>query len=63
MSKTTKSYRDLEIYQLSHGLALKVHAVSLKLPQYELYEEGSQLRRSSKSVPSCIAEGYGRRQN
>ncbi len=34
--------------------------MSLKLPQYELYEEGSQLRRSSKSIPSNIVEGYGR---
>ena len=61
MSKVPKSYRDLEIYQLSYELARKVHTMSLKLPQYELYEEGSQVRRSSKSVPSCIAEGYGRR--
>ena len=61
MNKITKSYRDLEIYRLSYGLALKVHKMSLKLPQYELYEEGSQLRRSSKGIPSCIAEGYGRR--
>jgi four helix bundle protein len=61
MGKTTKSYRDLEIYRLSYELALNVHAMSLKLPQYELYEEGSQFRRSSKSIPSCIAEGYGRR--
>ena len=35
--------------------------MSLKLPKYELYEEGSQIRRSSKGVASCIVEGYGRR--
>ena len=32
-----------------------------KLPRYELYETGSQIRRSSKSVKSNIVEGYGRR--
>ena len=56
-----KSYKDLEIYKLSYDLAVKVHKVSLNLPQYEIYEEGSQVRKSSKGVPSCIAEGYGRK--
>jgi len=35
--------------------------MSLGLPQFEMYEEGSQLRRSSKSVTANIVEGYGRR--
>ncbi len=56
-----KSYRDLEIYKLSYELAVKVHKASLNLPQFELYEEGVQLRRSSKGVPGCIVEGYGRK--
>jgi four helix bundle protein len=56
-----KSYKDLEIYRIAYDLAVKIHKFSLSLPQYELYEEGSQLRKSSKSIPSCIAEGYGRR--
>jgi four helix bundle protein len=56
-----KSYRDLEIYQLSYELAVKIHRMSLQLPNYELFEEGSQLRRSSKAIPANIVEGYGRR--
>lgn len=56
-----KSYRDLEIYKLSYRLAMKIHHLSLNLPKYEFYEEGSQIRRSSKGVCSCIVEGYGRR--
>ena len=56
-----KSYRDLEIYQLSYELAMKIHRMSMKLPKYELYEEGSQIRKSSKGVSSTIVEGYGRR--
>jgi len=42
-------------------LAKRVHKASLKLPSFELYEQGSQVRRSSKSVKDQIAEGYGRR--
>ncbi|NOX48527.1 MAG: four helix bundle protein [Chlorobi bacterium] len=39
-----------------------VHKMTLKeFPRIELYEEGSQIRRSSKSVKSNIVEGYGRR--
>ena len=56
-----KSYRDLEIYNLSYELAIKTHKMSLKLPKYELFEEGSQIRRSSKGITSNIVEGYGRR--
>lgn len=56
-----KSYRDLEIFKLSYSLALKAHEMSLSLPKYELYEEGSQLRRSTKSITANIVEGYGRR--
>ena len=55
------NYKDLEIYQLAFVLAKKVHFASLKLPSFELYEQGSQIRRSSKSIKDQIAEGYGRR--
>jgi four helix bundle protein len=55
------SYKDLEIYQISFELAKRVHKASLKLPSFELYEQGSQIRRSSKSIKDQIAEGYGRR--
>lgn len=56
-----KSYRDLEIYIQSKRLAIEVHKISLTFPKFELYEEGNQIRRSSKSVTSQIVEGYGRR--
>ena len=56
-----KSYRDPELYQLSHKLAVEIHKLSLRLPKFEMYEEGGQIRRSSKGVPSTIVEGFGRR--
>ena len=55
------SYKDLEIYQLSYKLAIEVHSMSMQLPKYELYEQGSQIRRSSKRIKDTIAEGYGRK--
>lgn len=56
-----RSYRDLQVYQLSFRLAVEVDRVSKQLPAHEMYEEGRQLRRSAKSIPANIAEGFGRR--
>ncbi len=54
-------YRKLEIYNLAHALAVKVHKMTMHLPKFELYEEGGQIRRSSKSVSAQIVEGYALR--
>ena len=56
-----KSYKDLDIYKESFELFIKVHSFSFLLPKQELYELGSQLRRSSDSVNTNIVEGYGGR--
>lgn len=55
------SYQDLEIYQLSFSLFISTHQFTMELPKHELYELGSQLRRSSNSINSNIVEGYGRK--
>lgn len=57
----TSSYKNLDIYEISFDLFIKTHRFSLQLPKYELYELGSQLRRSSNSINSNIIEGYGRK--
>jgi four helix bundle protein len=54
-------YKKLEIYNLAHSLALKVHKMTMSLPKFEMYEEGGQIRRSSKSVSAQIVEGYALR--
>lgn len=54
------SYRNLDIYKTAFDLFLKTHKASFLLPKHELYELGSQLRRSSDSVITNIVEGYGR---
>jgi len=56
------SYKKLEIWQLARELVIDIHKMTLtKLPKFEMFEEGSQIRKSSKSVRSTVVEGYGRR--
>jgi len=56
------SYKKLEIWQLADEVVKLIHEMSLtKLPKFEMYEEGSQIRRSSKSTKATIVEGYGRK--
>lgn len=56
------SYKKLEIWQIARELVIDIHRMTLgKLPNFEMYEEGRQIRKSSKSVKSMIVEGYGRR--
>lgn len=55
------SYKKLKIWQLARELSVEIHAMTMQLPKFELFETGSQIRRSSKSIRSNIVEGYGRR--
>jgi len=55
------SYKNLEIWKMARMISVEIHQMSLRLPKFELYETGSQIRRSSKSIRSNIVEGYGRR--
>jgi len=55
-----KSYRDLIVWQKSMRLVTQIYLITKELPKNELYGLTSQIRRSSISLPSNIAEGYGR---
>ena len=56
------SYKKFEIWKLAREMAIAIHHMTLReLPIFEMYEEGRQIRRASKSVRSNIVEGYGRR--
>lgn len=56
-----KGYKDLDIYNSTFKLAIKIYRLSLELPHPDKFETGSQIRRSSQSVKDNIVEGYGRR--
>ncbi len=51
------NYKDLEVWKIARELSIKIHKMTLTLPKFEMYEEGSQIRRSSKSIRSTIVEG------
>lgn len=53
-----RTFRDLEVYKKSFRLHIVIHELSMTFPKFEMYELGSQIRRSSNSVPANIAEGY-----
>ena len=55
------SYKKLQIWILAREIVIEVHEMTMKLPKFELYEEGSQIRKSSKTTKATIVEGYGRR--
>lgn len=60
-STMAKTYKELDVYNISFDLFIRVHQFTFRLPKHELYELGSQLRRSADSVNSNIVEGYGRK--
>lgn len=56
-----KTYRDLIVWQKPIILVKKIYLISRVLPDEEKFGLISQMRRASASIPSNIAEGYGRR--
>lgn len=52
-------FEDLDVYQRLVKLVMKVHTLTMSFPRFEMYELGSQLRRSSNSVAANLAEGFG----
>ncbi len=55
-----RSYMDLMVWQRSMNLGVSIYRLTKKLPQNEQWGLTSQMRRAAISVPSNIAEGYGR---
>src|SRR6266404_1530372 len=58
--KMLKSYRDLVVWQKAMDVTVETYRFSNDFPKSELYGLTSQLRRAGVSVPSNVAEGYGR---
>ncbi len=56
-----KTYKDLIVWQKSMKLALLIYDIARNLPKEELYGLSMQMRKAVVSIPSNMAEGYGRR--
>ena len=55
-----KTYRGLQVWQKSMTLVTEVYKISKGFPKDEAYGLTSQIRRCAISIPSNMAEGYGR---
>ena len=56
-----KSFRDFDVYKLSHEFAMNIYKISIKFPKEEKYSLTDQIRRSSRSISANLAEGWGKR--
>lgn len=55
-----KTYREMIVWQKSVDLVTIIYSKTKKFPNEELYGLTNQIRRSAISIPSNIAEGFGR---
>jgi four helix bundle protein len=56
-----RGHKDLRVFQLAYRLAMEVFRESRAFPTEERYSLTDQIRRSSRSVPVNIAEGFRKR--
>jgi len=56
-----RTHKELEVYQLAFKAAMKVFEISKKFPKEETYSLTDQIRRSSRSVCSNLAESFRKR--
>jgi four helix bundle protein len=55
-----QSYRELEVWKKAITFVTVIYAITNTFPKSELYSLTNQIRRASVSIPSNIAEGWGR---
>ncbi len=61
MRRSVRSIKDLRVYQLSYELAMEIFEISKLFPPEEKYSLIDQIRRSSRSVPINVREGFAKR--
>jgi four helix bundle protein len=57
---TFRTFEDLEVYKKAREFRKRMYAAARKLPDFEKYELGRQMRRTAVSLTNNIAEGHGR---
>lgn len=60
MENKINTYKDLIVWQKSVALVTSIYSITKDFPTEEKFGIVSQLNRSAVSIPSNIAEGYGR---
>jgi hypothetical protein len=55
-----RDFRQIQVWVKAHALTLEIYRVTAQFPRDERYGLTSQMRRSSASIPTNIAEGFGR---
>ena len=60
-SEMLKNYKELKVWQKAYQLCIKTYKITKGFPREERYGLTSQIRRATVSVPSNIAEAYGRK--
>jgi four helix bundle protein len=58
--KKFRTFEDLEVYQVAREFRKKMYGVTRRLPDFEKFDLGSQIRRAAVSLINNIAEGHGR---
>ena len=58
-----RNFYELQVWIKSHALTLKIYKITKSFPNDELFGLINQMRRSSSSIPTNIAEGCGRYSN
>ncbi len=56
-----QSYKDLVVWQKSIELVNEIYTITKQFPKTEMFVLASQMQRSGVSIPSNIAEGFGRK--
>ena len=56
-----RNYKDLQVWQKAYQLSLEVYKATGEFPKHELYGITAQIRRAAVSIPTNVAEGYGRK--
>ena len=57
----TRSFKDLIVWQKAYKLTLEIYTITKTFPRHEIYGLTQQMRKAAISLPSNIAEGYGRK--
>jgi four helix bundle protein len=60
LTEKFRTFEDLDVYKTARRFRKAMYAVNRRLPDFEKYDLGSQIRRAAVSLTNNMAEGHGR---